>query len=172
MASWGAQLIQRQLQQLFGLSTAPNTLIRERLSSGGLAGLNHLHHLKTKAAGTTFTIKSHQNQTGGAGYISLVSSLTGLLIKATRLVKKLAAMVSPLVTTARCWLLASLSRNFQSGRNGRDGARKGNWCQEFLGVRKNDQAADTKSVNDQVTITSKVSTLGNQGSERLSHGTD
>ena len=138
----------------------------------GLAGLNHLHHLKTKAAGTTFTIKGHQDQTGGAGHIALVSSLTGLLIKAIRLVKKLAAMVSPVVTTAGCWLLASLSRNFQSGRNGRDWARKGKWCQEFLGVRRNDQAADTKSVNDQVTITSKVGTLGNQGSKRLSHGPD
>ena len=130
-----------------------------------LAGLNHLHHLETKAAGTTFTIKGHQNQTGSPGYISLVSRLTGLLIKATRLVKKLAAMVSPLVTTAGCWLLASLRRNIQSGRNGRDGARKGKWCQEFLGVRRSDQAADTKSVNDQVTITSKVGTLGNRGSE-------
>jgi hypothetical protein len=104
-----------------------------------------LHHLQTKTAGTTFTIKGHQNQTGSAGHISLISRLTGLLIKAIRLLKKLTAMISPLVTTAGCWLLAGLGRNIRSCRNGSNWARKGKWCQEFLGVRRNDQAADTKA---------------------------
>lgn len=80
----------------------PNRRIEHGYRAEGLAGLDHLHHLQTKAAGTTFTIKGHQNQTGSTGHISLVSRLTGLLIKAIGLVKKLAAMVSPLVTTAGC----------------------------------------------------------------------
>jgi hypothetical protein len=99
--------------------------------------------------------------------------LTGLLIEAFSLVEKLAAMVSPFLTIAR-WrrLVARLRRNPGSGRNGRNRTRKGKGCQEFLGVRRNDQAADSKSVSDQVTITIRASTLGSRRNERLSQATD
>jgi hypothetical protein len=125
-----------------------------------LAGLNHLHHLETQAAGATFTIKRHQNQSGSAGHISLISRKARLLIEAIRLVKKLATMVSPLVISAGCWRLDSLARKDWTDRNSRDGARKGKRCQGFLGVRRSDQAADTKSVNDQVTIARTASISG------------
>ena len=87
-----------------------------------LAGLNHLHYLGTQAAGTTFTIQGHQNKPGGTGHISVISRLTGLLIESSRLVEKLAAMVSPFVTTAEGCRLGSLTRIARTARNGGDGA--------------------------------------------------
>ena len=99
------------------------------IEANSLAGLNHLHYLGTQATGTTFTIQGHQNETGGAGNISLISRLTGLLVETIRLVKELAAMVSPLVTTTGCCGLASLSCRTWTGRNGRDWARESKGCQ-------------------------------------------
>jgi hypothetical protein len=78
--------------------------------------------------------------------------LAGLLIEAIRLVEKLAAMVSPLLTTAGCCRLGRLTRIDRMDRNGRDGARKSKGCQWFLGVRRSDQAADTKKRERSVTI--------------------
>ena len=99
------------------------------IEANSLAGFNHLHHLGTQAAGTTFTIQGHQNQTGGAGHISLIGRYTGLLIETIRLVEKLAAMVSPLFTTTGYCGLGCLGRRAWTGRNGRDWARESKGCQ-------------------------------------------
>jgi len=71
--------------------------------------------------------------------------LTGLLVEAKSLVEELAAMVSPLVTTAGCCGLARLSGNYRSSRNGRDRARKGKGCQEFLVVGETIKPLITKA---------------------------
>jgi hypothetical protein len=132
-------------------------LVKTGYRADGLAGLDHLHHLGPQTAGTTFTIQSHQDETGSTGHISPISRETGLVIEAIRPINKLTAMVSALVTGTGWCRLDNLSRKGRTGWNSRAGARKGKGCQGFLRIRRNDQAAGTKSVNKLVTITKMVS---------------